>query len=249
MKKINDFKIIYELLGYQYKQYILSAKWIMPMIALIVILSVMYSVIPVKVVNSFSIMSLLVFLIMVWIGVTNQNMEPEVSEQIIILRLKSERKYYISQVLFMGMLSVAMTIVSIGIPILNNILHSGGVFGRKIIWSDIIGGFMLMSSCAFVGAMVGGLFHFRIINEKAIGIGATFFMALLAITRIGVIAKCPVSRFVLWIVPPVSDVVSWFSNTEYFDMEKIIIAFGLLILYGIILAVVKVELLQVRKYN
>lgn len=248
MGKMNDFKVIYELIRYQYKQYILSSKWIMPMIALLAVVSVMYSITPVKVVNSFSIMSLFIFLLMVWIGVTNQNVEPEVSEQIIILRIKSERKYYISHILFMGMISVTMTVVSIGIPILNNILHSGGVFGRKIIWSDIIGGLILMSSCAFAGAMVGGLFHLRIINEKAIGIGATFFLSLLAIIRIGVIDKFPASKYILWIVPPVSDVVSWFSNKEYYDMGKIMVAFGIMMIYGVALAIVKVELMRIRKF-
>lgn len=248
MKRPSNLNIIYELIHYQYKQYILSAKWVMPAIVFIVILFAMYSVTPVYVVNSFSMMSLFVFLIMVWVGVTHQQTEPEVSEQIIILRIQSERKYYISHVLFMGIVSLVVTVIYIGVPVLNNILRKNVVFGRKVLWSDVVGGFLLMFSCAFTGAMIGSLFHPRIMKDKAAGIGATFFLALLAIVRTGVIDKFPVSKYILWLVAPVSDVVSWFSNEEYFDMGKLVITFGLLMVYGIVMAVVRMELLRIRKF-
>ena len=92
-------KIIGELIRYQYRQYILSAKWVLPMIAFICIIPALYSMEPVMVVNSLSITGLLLFAAMVWIGVSNQEIEPEVSEQIMILRLQSERKYYVSHIL------------------------------------------------------------------------------------------------------------------------------------------------------
>lgn len=248
MKGLSNLKVICQLIQYQYKQYKLSARWTMPVIALIAILFAMYSVTPVFVVNSFSIMSLLLFLIMVWIGVTNWQIEPEVSEQIIILRVQSERKYYISQVLFMGIMSFVVTAISIGVPVLDNLIRKNGVFGRKVLWLDIMGGFLLMFSCAFTGAMVGGLFHPRIIKERAVGIGAAFFVALLAVVRSGVIDEFPASKYILWCVPPVSDVVSWFSNEEYFDIGRIFIAFGLLMMYGIVLAVVRIEISRIRKF-
>ena len=86
-------KMINEFVRYQYKQYVLSAKWVIPFIVLLAVFRVMYSILPIDVVSNFSIMSLVLFLIMVGIGMTCQGIEPEVSEQIIILRMQSERKY------------------------------------------------------------------------------------------------------------------------------------------------------------
>lgn len=241
-------KTMNELIRYQYRQYMLSGKYILPLITLLAVIFVMYTVMPVGVVSSFSMMSLFLFLIMVWVGAVSQEIEPEVSEQIIILRLQSERIYYISQILFMGMVSAVATGISIGVPMVNHMLHGGRVFGRGILLFDVIGGFLLMCVCSFNGAMVGGIFHPRIVRDRKIGMGATFFLALLAIVRIAVIHRFPVSKFVLWLVPPVSDVVSRFSNQEYFNMGKIMIAFGVLMGYGVIMAVLRVELLRIRKF-
>lgn len=241
-------KNMYETVRYQYKQYMLSSKWVMPMVALVAILSVMYTVTPVEVVNSFSMTGLFLFPIMVWVGVTNQELEPEVSEQIMILRLKSARKYYVCHILFQTLLCVISVVIAMLIPMLKNILTQNAVFGRGIIWSDILGGFLLMFSCAFTGITVGELFHIRIVKERTLMIGATFFLALLAVIRTGVIEEYPVSKYLFWIVPPVSDVVSWFSNAEYFDMGKLLGGCMLLMLYGVIFSVVKVELLRIRKF-
>ena len=248
MRGMNDLRIVCELIRYQYKQYMRSGKWIVPWIALVGIYSFMYSVAPYKIVNSFSIMGLFLFSVMAWVGVTNQEVEPEVSEQIMVLRVQSERKYYISHILFLGIISVAVTVISIAVPVASHILHGSALFDRKVVWSDFAGGFLLMFSCAFVGTMVGELFHPRIIEEKKIGLGLTFFLALLAIVRNGVIYKYSFSKYILWIVPPVSDVVSWFSNRDYFDMAKAVAGFALLMLYGVILAVIKVELLRKKKF-
>lgn len=131
---------------------------------------------------------------------------------------------------------------------LKHMLLEDGVFGREILPFDVIGGFLLMYACSFNGAMAGGIFHPRIIRDRKIGMGAAFFLALLAIVRIAVIHRFPVSRFVLWLVPPVSDVVSRFSDQEFFNMGKIMIAFGVLMGYGVIMAVLKAELLRIRKF-
>lgn len=241
-------KIICELIRYQYRQYILSAKWVLPMIAFICIIPALYSMEPVMVVNSLSITGLLLFAAMVWIGVSNQEIEPEVSEQIMILRLQSERKYYVSHILFLTLLSNIGVWISLAVPVLKNILEGNTLFGRKLVWSDIAGGYLLLSACAFTGIMVGELFHIRIVKERKIGLCGTFFVALLAVIRSGVIQKYSFSKYLLWVIPPVSDVVSWFTNMQYFNMVKVAGAFCLLMMYGIILAALKVELLRIKKF-
>lgn len=245
---MNKLKVMCELIRYQFRQYILSAKWVLPMITFICILPVLYSMKPVKIVSSLSITGLLLFIGMVWVGVTNQEIEPEVSEQIMILRIRSERKYYISHVLFLAVLSNIGVFISLMIPFLKNILEMNTLFDRKVIWSDIIGGYLLLSACAFTGIMLGEMFHIRIVGERKIALCGTFFAALLAVVRNGVIQKYPVSKYLLWVVPPVSDVVSWFTDLEYFCMAKVAGAFGILMVYGIILAILTVELLRIKKF-
>lgn len=241
-------KVIIEFVRYQYKQYALSAKYVAPLIGLFIVFQIMYSLPPAEIVSSFAIMGLLLFVIMVWVGMTCQEIEPEVSEQIIILRMQSERKYYIGQVLFSGVLSGVVTLLSLCVPVAAHYLQRRMLFARGILVSDIIGGILLMFACSFVGSMVGGIFSSRIIRKRTVGIVLTVFCALVSVTRIGIVAEVPVTKYILWIVPPVSDVAGWFTREEYFEMGKVIGAFFLLMGYGVVLAAIKVELCKIRKF-
>lgn len=70
-----------------------------------------------------------------------------------------------------------------------------------------------------------------------------------SIVPVGVVSSFAISGlFLLWIIPPVSDVVSWFSNVDYFDMKKLVMGVLVLIVYGLIMALIKIELLCRRKF-
>ena len=241
-------KMINELVRYQYKQYVLSAKYVVPFIGLFTVFQIMYSVMPVDIVSNFAVMSLVLFIIMVGIGRTCQEIESEVPEQIIILRMQSERKYYIGQVLFAGVLSGMITLLSLCYPVIDHFLNGKMLFVRNIQAPDIIGGFLLMFACSFVGCMVGEIFSPRVIRKREARIVLTLIYALISVVRIGIAAEIPISKYILWLVPPVSDVVGWFTREEYFQMGKVIGAFFILMAYGSALAVIKVELSRIRKF-
>lgn len=241
-------KAICEMIRYQYKQYMVSAKWVMPLIVLLGTLGMMYSMPPLGIVDNFSMTGIFLFIIMVWIGRTIQGVEPEVSEQVMILRLKSERKYYLCHIIFMMCICVVVTGISIVVPFLIHIRSGNALLTRQLIWSDFAGGGLLMFACSFVGGMVGELFHIRVIKNRNAGIGLTFFIALLAICRNGVIADFATMKYILWIIPPISDVVSWFTSDSYYNMGEVMSGFILLLIYGVVMAVGKVELLRKVKY-
>ncbi|MBD5458489.1 MAG: hypothetical protein HDR27_07965 [Lachnospiraceae bacterium] len=242
-------KSMSEFLRYQYKQYALSAKYVVPLIGLFAVFGVMYSITPIAVVTNFAIMSLVLFMIMVGIGMSCQELEPEVSEQIIILRMQSERKYYIGQVLFSGLLSGMVTVLSLCCPVIFHYLHKKMLFTRNIQASDIIGGFLLMFACSFVGCMVGGIFSPRVIRERKMGTALTIICALVSVVRIGILDEFPISKYFLWIIPPISDMVRWFMREEYFQMGKVMEAFFILMAYGSVLAIIKIELSKFRKFS
>ena len=241
-------KVINEFVKYQYKQYVLSAKYIVPLIGLFVVFQIMYSVMPIEIVSNFTLMSLILFIIMVGVGMTCQAIEPEVSEQIIILRIQSERKYYIGQVLFFAVLSATVTLLSLGYPVIDHFLNGKMLFTRNIQRSDIIGGVLLMFVCSFVGCMVGEIFSPRVIRKRETGMILTIICALISVVRIGIVAEAPILKYILWIVPPVSDMVGWFTRDEYFQMGKVLAAFFILMAYGCALAVIKVEVSRIRKF-
>ena len=241
-------KVINEFVRYQYKQYVLSAKYLVPLIGLFVVFQIMYSAMPIDIVSNFTLMSLFLFMIMVGVGMTCQAIEPEVSEQIIILRIQSERKYYIGQVLFLAVLSGMVTMLSLCYPVIDHFLNGRMLFTRNIQPSDIIGGFLLMFAYSFVGSMIGAIFSPRVIKKRETGIILPIICALIAVVRIGIVAEAPILKYILWIVPPVSDVVGWFMKDEYFQMGKVLAAFFILMAYGCVLAIIKVEVSRIRKF-
>ena len=241
-------KVICEMLRYQYKQYMMSAKWVMPFIILLGALGMLYSIAPVEIVDSFSITGLFLFVIMVWIGMTIQGVESEVSEQVMILRIKSDWKYYLCHITFIVCICVAVTGISIVYPILVHIRNGNALFSRQLIWSDFVGGGLIMFACSFVGGMAGELFHVRIVKNRSAGIGLTFLIALLAVCRNGVIAEYAFTKYILWVVPPISDVVSWFTRDSYYNMGEVMGGFLLLLIYGVVMAACKVELLRRVKF-
>ena len=241
-------KVINEFVKYQFKQYVLSAKYVVPLIGLFAVFQIMFSLMPIGIVSCFSIMSLVLFIIMVGVGMTCQAIEPEVSEQIIILRIQSERKYYIGQVLFFAVLSAMVTLLSLCYPVIDHFLNGKMLFTRNIQPLDIIGGFLLMFSCSFVGCMVGEIFSPRVIRKRKMGMILTIIYALICVVRIGIVAEVPILKYILWIMPPVSDVVGWFTKDEYFQMGKVLAAFFILVVYGCAIAVIKVEVSRIRKF-
>lgn len=53
----------------------------------------------------------------------------------------------------------------------------------------------------------------------------------------------------IFYIPPVSDMVRWFMREEYFQMGKVMEAFFILMAYGSVLAIIKIELSKFRKFS
>ena len=89
--------------------------------------------------------------------------------------------------LFSGVLSGVVTLLSLCFPVAEHYLLGKILFVRDILVSDIIGGTLLMFACAFAGSMVGGIFSPRIIGKRVVGTILTIFCGLVSVTRIGIV--------------------------------------------------------------
>ena len=105
-------KTIYELIRYHFHSYFKSSKFVMPVVILAVVLYCMYTIMPVGIVDSFSISCVYLFLIMVWAGLSYNTLEEPVSEQLMILRVRSETSYYLSCSMFLILLGMLAALIS-----------------------------------------------------------------------------------------------------------------------------------------
>jgi len=242
-------KIMIECFKYQYKQYLLSAKFIIPTIVYVSFLGFMYSMMPVEIVSNFAVTGIFLFLFMVWLSASCLELEPEVSEQIIVLRIQSARKYYYARILFLMILCLAIAVISLFYPVISHYLHDQKLFTRNIVFMDIVGGFFLMFFCSFLGSVVGNFFSPHIIPNAKARMILTVLCATLAVTRIGIVEEIPLTKGVLWIIPPVSDLMAWFTKEMFFQPDRLLLACMILLLYGIVLAVMEAELSSRRRFS
>ncbi|MCD2492894.1 hypothetical protein LQE92_09665 [Lacrimispora sp. NSJ-141] len=241
-------KTTYELIRYHFHSYFKSSRFVMPVVILAVVLYCMYTIMPVGIVDSFSISSVCLFLIMVWAGLSYNMLEDPVSEQLMILRVRSDITYYLSCSLFLILLGMLACLISTLFPVIQNLLNHRQLFLRPIKASDILCGWLLQSASAFVGSSVGALLHPRIMKDRKIAISLTAFIAVMAVSKFGILQEIPASRSVLWIFPPMEELNSIFAGEETYSLLKVLEALGILCLYGTAVSALRIWLLKKRKF-
>ena len=92
--------MLISVLKYNFKMYMKSYKYIMPFFLFIIYTVMSYSIIPVDIVGSMISSATLIFALMRWIGFTYCNNVDLIAEEVLILKLKSHTRYWISKIFF-----------------------------------------------------------------------------------------------------------------------------------------------------
>lgn len=236
------------LIKYHCQQYFKTNKFVMPFTALIIVLYTLYSSKPVGVVPSMVSCCIAVFLISSWTGVTVCSLEDPVSEQVIILRIKSHRKYYLSHTLFLLSLSTLAALISVSVPVLLNIINKGELFERTLMVSDILCGFLLLTLSAFMGCCLGESAHPRIIKDRKAAVLLVFLIDIISMIKTSLLAGFPMSKIILWAFPPITRLPLAFSQDSYFSVQKVLSSAAVIFLYSVMLAAVKIFYLARQKF-
>lgn len=251
-----------ELVRYHFKQYFKTNKYIMPFTILIAITNIIYMNKPVGLMDSFMVVSVLIFLVTSWIGVTACDVENEVSEQIMILRIQSSKKYYWSQVLFLLGLSAMAALVVLGLMLSINVVDGWhlfdtigmeddvfqGVRSRALTIGDSISMFVLWVLTGYVGCNLGGIAHPRLMKERNNGVFIVAFLVALTLAQLQIVRQFPWTEFLKWILPPITGMIMRFSGKAYFSLSPILISIVTLFLYGTLLACIRITVLEKRKF-
>lgn len=225
-----------------------STRYLAPFILLLVLLYNMYYAIPVQLVSSFSVSAFAVFVLMSWIGYTYANDEDEVTTQILMLRVNNDRLYYLADVLLQFMISVLISIITVGFPLVQNMLHGFGMYKRPVTLLDVVAAFLLTLAAAFLGACTGMLFSHRIFRDAKLNMALAVLFVTLAIAKSGVVKLFPASRYLLWILPPVSDTIVMNTQSDYYTPILVVSGVFIMLVYSIVLAILRAWLLSRRRF-
>jgi len=219
------------LYKYELSNYLLSGKEIAPLLAFIGWIGIAYTIGPIKILKSFGLSSLVIFLIMLIISIGYANIGNHMIEQSFYVKLKNKRNMYLSKVLVILTLSFAISVLGILLPMLIDITSKVALFSRTPTILDLSAGFLLLFTASFSGGIIGLFLNKRVIKQHRVTIILSVFIGLLTILRGTLNEDFFFLRFITWILPPVYELSSHFCNIEYFHVNDAFLYFIWMILY------------------
>lgn len=221
--------MLISVLKYNFKMYMKSHKYIMPFFIFIIYMVMAYSIRLLDIVGSMVSSAAFLFALMTWIGFTYCSNIELIAEEVLILKLKSHTRYWISKIIFMGVVGVFFSILSVGLPIIYNLICN--VFKYPVTFSDIVVSFIIHMFLSIIGALIGMLLQPRIISNRKMAILGAIFIVLMSIIKGPVINEVPYSKYVMWIFPPINEVSTAYLDLMHFNIANLIMPLIIMIIY------------------
>lgn len=217
------------VLKYNLKMYMKSYKYIMPFLVFIIYMGVSYYIIPVSIVGSMISSATVIFALMTWIGFTYCNNVDLIAEEVLILKLKSHTRYWISKIIFMSVIGLFFSVLSIVIPIICNLIYK--IFKDPVTFSDVFVSFLIHMLLSIIGALIGMLLQPRIISNRKIAMIGAIFIVLMSIVKEPVNNAFPYAKYIMWFFPPINEISKAYLNLTHFNMSNLIIPLIIMIIY------------------
>jgi len=233
---------------YEKDKYMHSGKLILPEILMCGYLGFAYSIAPQNILDSFSLCSLVVFLLMLSVGVMYDDINYQMIEMSMFVKLKKKELLYFGKVMMIAYISLTFTLASILIPILLHCLNKMQLFDRAIVFSDILSGSILFFLVSMSGGITGLLANRRIFSNRTLAISLSALTGIAAITKVSLNKDIFITRFFTWILPPVNEISIAYCKETYFSLNSTGIYFIWLLLYIVIEIFIYIKLMLRRGY-
>lgn len=225
-------KTFKESVKFQLKIYLISNKILVPFILLIAYLYFDYNHKPIDLVGNYNVSAVVCFYLMFWIGIVYNDVTDITTEQLLILKLQSHRKYYLCNEVVLCILAGIFSMIVIGYSFLANLANAFDLFINGIDVMNVIYGLILHFVSALCGAMVGSLFQYRIFKDKKTMMCIAFVVAIIAIAKDLVIKALAVFKYVVWIFPPIADFIGLFRIATDFTFTATAKGVAMMLIYA-----------------
>lgn len=200
-------KRIFELVRFNMALFFKNPRFVVPLLAEIIFLFVMYygnngkydisAVLFITVFFSFCLM--------LWVGNIIISLKNERLEQILLLRT-DKYALSISELLFVAALSFLVTIVCYVIPMTVNYIGNGCLIKQHIQVYNVLCTLMIVWLGGIIGGVIGSLFHNNIVKDRKTVVLTTILIAILTLSREAIVAQVNWAKYMLFMLPPL-DVV------------------------------------------
>lgn len=228
---------------FEKEKYLHSGKIILPLILLCGYLGFAYSISPQKILDSFSLNALIIFLLMLAVGVMYDSANSPMIEMSIIVKLKRKELLHLGKAMVIAYVSLMFTLISLTIPVLSHIANHMALFDRQIVLTDILSGAILFFLVSMCGGMLGLFANHRILNNRGVIVGLSAMAGLASITKVSLNQDFFLTKFITWILPPVNDISIAYCSGLYFSLQNTAVYFLWLLLYTAALLVTYVKVM------
>lgn len=200
-------KMIFETVKFNMVLFFNSPRFVVPLLANIVFLFVMYygnngryDISTVLFITFF-----FSYCLMLWVGNSIISLKNEKLEQILLLRI-GKYSVSISELLFVSVLSLLVMIICYGIPMIVNLIGNDCLIKQHLPMQNILCTLIIVWFGGIIGGVIGSFFKSNIIKDRKIVILITMLIAILTISKEAIIEQMKCAKYVLFILPPLDEI-------------------------------------------
>lgn len=105
------------LIGYFVRSYSVSQRYFGPVAGIIIAVLILYSYKPNPVMNSYSATAVFLFVASAWLGLSFLNHEQAVQRQVVIVQLRSARRYSLGAILTLALFTLLLALAIVMYPV------------------------------------------------------------------------------------------------------------------------------------
>jgi len=222
------------LLKYYFFRYLNSIYLLAPIIIWFVYEYILYSI-KGKELLDISIGSIrMLFFIMVWFGFAFVENINNLEEEIFLLRLEKKSMYYRSRNLFIYIIGIILSSTAFIIPLIIGLVNSS-FFSTNITFKDLMVIFVYHILAAILGGTLGLLFDSRYFLNRKAALSYLMLIVVFSIAKEGIVHQYSYLKNILYILPPIWDIINYYSMNKDFEISRTIISIVHALGYSLIL--------------
>ncbi|ETT42390.1 MULTISPECIES: hypothetical protein [unclassified Paenibacillus] len=217
------------LIGYFLHSYTVSQRFFGPVAGIMIAVLILYSYKPNPVMSSYSATAVLLFVACAWLGLSFLNHEQAVQKQVVIVQLRSARRYSMGGLLTMILLTLLLDVVIVIYPVL------AGSFQEPAGLQRILLGLAGHALMGLLGITLSLYLQSSWVPRAGYAAGMMLILLILSISA-GKVAEVVPGPVVSILLPPVYPVMDRMMNAETLPVSSVLGAYAHALAYIILLA-------------
>lgn len=243
---------IVSMTKYRLHRYFYSSNPVIPLIATVCFVGVMYSMKPIDVCSGYILSGVFQFCLMTFVVLGMNRNEEIVEEQLLLFHGKRWGTYCIAREVTLLVISCLYGVLLTVGPVIQNCIDlcidHFSFFTRPLTASDVAMAAIIILGSGFAGIAIGDALHPRIMGDRKMAITIVVVIMIFSIVKDAVIEKYRFLTFFGMLFPSVMKPAHDLGNGDYFEVKSVITFLLMMALYYFIVGVIKNLVLSQKKF-